>query len=124
VHLNGQNQFPGELRYLPMGAADAALTFANEGEEFVMTLGEKVFSQKSARTRRQLGRWPAPCCHGATYNHAAFNRSEILSRGKPAAPVPNLFIRWVGTYSAHLNAGNPIGSMQSTHRYNIPVDES
>ncbi len=45
--------------------------------------------------------------------HAAFKGFEILSRGQPAAPVPDLFIRGAGTYSAHINAGNPIGTKQS-----------
>jgi hypothetical protein len=44
---------------------------------------------------------------------AAFKRFEILSRGQPAAPVPDLFIGGAGTYNAHINAGNPIGTMQS-----------
>jgi hypothetical protein len=38
---------------------------------------------------------------------------EILSRDKPGAPVPDLFIRGAGTYTAHLNADNLIGAMQS-----------
>ena len=44
---------------------------------------------------------------------AAFKGFEILSRGQPAAPVPDLFIRGAGAYSAHINAGNPTGTMQS-----------
>jgi hypothetical protein len=44
---------------------------------------------------------------------AAFKGFEILSRGQPGSPVPELFIRGAGTYTAHLNAGNPIGTMQS-----------
>jgi len=27
--------------------------------------------------------------------------------------VPDLFIRGAGTYTAHINAGNPVGTMQS-----------
>jgi len=45
--------------------------------------------------------------------HAAFKGFEILSRAQPAAPVPDLFIRGAGTYSAHINADNPIGTTQS-----------
>jgi len=51
--------------------------------------------------------------HHALRKQAAFKGFEILSRGQPAAPVPDLFIRGAGTYSAHINADNPIGTMQS-----------
>ena len=44
---------------------------------------------------------------------AAFKGFEILSRGQAAAPVPDLFIRGAGTYTAHINADNPIGTVQS-----------
>ncbi len=35
------------------------------------------------------------------------------SRDKPGAPVPDLFTRSAGTYTAHVNADNPLGTMQS-----------
>jgi hypothetical protein len=44
---------------------------------------------------------------------ATFKGFEILSRDKPGAPVPDLFIRGAGTYTAHINADNPLGTMQS-----------
>jgi hypothetical protein len=44
---------------------------------------------------------------------ATFRGFEILSRDKPGAPVPDLFIRGAGTYTAHINADNPVGTMQS-----------
>jgi len=48
--------------------------------------------------------------------HAAFKGFEILSRGQPAAPVPDLFIRGAGTYTAHINADNPIGTIKHRAR--------
>jgi hypothetical protein len=44
---------------------------------------------------------------------ATFRGFEILSRDKPGAPVPDLFIRSAGTYTAHINVDNPLGTMQS-----------
>ena len=44
---------------------------------------------------------------------ATFRGFEILSRDKPGAPVPDLFIRGADTYTAHINADNPVGTMQS-----------
>jgi len=44
---------------------------------------------------------------------ASFRGFEILSRDKPGAPVPDLFVRGAGTYTAHINADNPNGTMQS-----------
>jgi hypothetical protein len=58
---------------------------------------------------------------------AAFKGFEILRRGQPAATVPDLFIRGAGTYSAQINADNPIGTMQSiehTLRGKYPLDGS
>jgi len=47
VHLKRAKPIPGgSSATCPWGPLTAALTFANEGEEFVMTLGEKVFSAK------------------------------------------------------------------------------
>ena len=42
-----------------------------------------------------------------------FKGFEILSRDVPGASVPDLFIRGAGTYTAHINADNSIGTMQS-----------
>ena len=44
---------------------------------------------------------------------ATFRGFDILSRDKPGAPVPDLFIRGAGTYTAHINADNPVGTIQS-----------
>lgn len=37
-----------QLRHLLMEIADAPQTFANDGEEFTMTVGEQVFCEKAA----------------------------------------------------------------------------
>ena len=39
MHLNRQHQMRWQLRHLPMEIADATQTFANDGKEFVMTVG-------------------------------------------------------------------------------------
>ena len=81
-----------------------------------MTVGGQVFSGKGAREEaaRALVRAVLSRPYDHTLRkHAAFKGFEILSRGQPAAPVPDLFIRGAGTYSAHINADNPIGTMQS-----------
>lgn len=44
---------------------------------------------------------------------ASFRGFEILSSDQPGAAVPDLFIRGAGTYTAHVNVGNAIGTMQS-----------
>jgi hypothetical protein len=49
----------------------------------------------------------------APWLRATFRGFEILSRDKPGAPVPDLFVRGAGTYAAHINAENPVGTMQS-----------
>ncbi|MGO9062318.1 MAG: hypothetical protein ACLQU2_33890 [Candidatus Binataceae bacterium] len=81
-----------------------------------MTVGGQVFSGKGAREEaaRALVRAVLSRPYDHTLRkHATFRGFEILTRGQPAAPVPDLFIRGAGTYSAHVNAGNPIGTMQS-----------
>jgi len=55
AHLNRRHQAPRQLRHPPMEIADAAQTFANDGEEFVMTVGEDVFSAKDAREGGVMG---------------------------------------------------------------------
>jgi hypothetical protein len=42
-----------------------------------------------------------------------FKGFGILSRDKPGAPMPYLFVRGAATYTAHINADNPLGTMQS-----------
>ena len=75
-----------------------------------------MFSGKGAREEAAgaLVRAVLSRCDDYTLRkHAAFKSFEILSLGQPAAPLPGLFIRGAGTYSAHVNADNPVGTMQS-----------
>jgi hypothetical protein len=81
-----------------------------------MTVGSQTFSGKGARedagwalTRAILSRRD----DYAPKVRATVKGFEVLSRVKPGAPVPDLFIRGAGTYTAHVNADNPAGTMQS-----------
>ncbi len=81
-----------------------------------MTVGQRVFSGKGAREEAANALVRAVLSRRDDYTlrkHGAFKGFQILSRGQPAGPVPDLFVRGAGTYTAHINAGNPIGTMQS-----------
>jgi hypothetical protein len=89
---------------------------ANTGDSFTMSVGRQIFSGKGAREEAATALNQAALAsrdHGALQAHARFRGFEILSRDKPGAPVPDIFIRGSGTYAAHLNAENPIGTIQS-----------
>jgi hypothetical protein len=127
AHLNQQHNIRWQLRSLPEKIddareaiehlhADIATRDAHDGGEFTMTVGNRTFSGKGAReeagsalTRAVLSRRD----DHAPRLRATFRGFEILSRDKPGAPVPDLFIRGAGTYTAHINADNPLGTMQS-----------
>ncbi len=81
-----------------------------------MTVDEQVFFGKGAREEAARALVRAVLSRRDDYTlrkRAAFKGFDILSRDLPAAPVPELLIRGAGTYTAHLNAGNPAGTMQS-----------
>ncbi len=68
-------------------------------------VGEQVFSGNGAREEAAGALVRAMLSRRDDYTlrkRAAFKGFEILSRDQPAAPVPDLFIRGAGTYSAHL----------------------
>jgi hypothetical protein len=127
AHLNQQHGIRWELRDLPDKIdasrrnlahlkADITTRDAHEGEEFVMTVGGRIFSGKGAReeaaqalTRAALAR-PTDF---ALRSLGTFHGLEILSRAKMTASVPDLLIRGEGIYLANLNADNPVGTMQS-----------
>lgn len=127
VHLNQQHSIRWQLRTLPEKIEDARETIehlhadiatrdAHDGGEFTMTVGNQVFSGKGAREEAAKALIRAVLSRRDDYAprlRASFRGFEILSRDKPGAPVPDLFIRGAGTYGAHLNADNPIGAMQS-----------
>jgi len=81
-----------------------------------MTVGGQVFSGKGAREEAARALTLAVLSRrddNTLRKRAAFKGFEILSRAPPAAPVPDLFIRGAGTYTAHINADNPVGTIQS-----------
>jgi hypothetical protein len=80
------------------------------------TIGSPTFSGKGAR--EEAGRALARAILSRRDDYAPKVRAvikgfEILSRDKPGAPVPDLFIRGAGTYAAHINPDNPAGTIQS-----------
>ena len=48
---------------------------------------------------------------------------EILSRDKPESSAPDLFIRGAGTYAAHINPDNPVGTIQSIEHTLCALDK-
>ncbi|MGO9062244.1 MAG: hypothetical protein ACLQU2_33510 [Candidatus Binataceae bacterium] len=61
-----------------------------------MTVNEQVFSGKGAREEAARALVSAVLSRRDDHTlrkHAAFKGFEILSRGQPAAPVPDLFMR-------------------------------
>jgi hypothetical protein len=135
VHANQQRHIRWEIRDLPRQIgeakqhlahleADIATRNANDPDEFVMKVGNRVFSGKGARDQaanaltRAILSWRDD---QTMQPRGVFRGFEILSRGKSAGfgtlqedeRIPDLFVRGFGTYSANLNAVNPIGTMQS-----------
>jgi N12 class adenine-specific DNA methylase len=135
AHLNQQHNIRWQLRSLPPEIAEARQTLAcvqadiatrdaHHEEEFSMTVGDRLFAGKGAREE---------AAKALTYavlswrddphleRRANFRGFEILSRGKRSAamtmdnapPLPDLFLRGSGIYEAHLNAENPLGTVQS-----------
>jgi hypothetical protein len=133
VHVNQQHSIRWSIRNLPqqiveahhnidLVQADIARRDANAGE-FSMTVGKRFFSGKGAREEAAKAlnavvlSWRDD---PALEVRAQFRGFEILSRGKPATcllseqqSVPDLFVRGVATWTAHFNADNPIGTIQS-----------
>ena len=127
AHLNQQHSIRWELRHLPGEIAETRQTLeqvradivtrdTHDGEEFVMSVGKEVFSGKGAREEAATALARAVLSRRDDYTlrkRAALKGFDILSRDQPGAPVPELFIKGKGTWSAHINAGNPLGTMQS-----------
>jgi len=135
VHANQQRHIRWEIRDLPRQIAeekqqladievDIATRNAAESPEFNMTVGNRVFSGKGARESA------ASALTGAILSwrddqtmqpRGAFRGFQILSRGRSGGfgtvhedeRIPQLFVRGRATYSANLNATNPVGTVQS-----------
>ena len=134
AHLNQQHNIRWQIRNLPETIAESHQTLANvrddiatrdahEGGEFSMIVGNKEFSGKGAREEAAKALTYAVLSWRDDFTlqpRASFKGFEILSRGKrltglalDGEPVPELFIKGKGLYSANLNAENPLGTMQS-----------
>jgi len=127
AHLNQQHSIRWQLRNLPEKIQDARETIehlhadiatrdAHDAEDFTMTVGKQVFSGKGAREEAARALVRAALSRRddhAPRLRATFKGFEILTRDKPRALVPELFVRSAGTYTAHINPDNPIGTMQS-----------
>jgi N12 class adenine-specific DNA methylase len=135
AHLNQQHNIRLQVRSLPSEikdrleridrlSADIASRDGHSGEEFSLTVGNRVYSGKGAREEG------AAALTGAILSwrddqslqvRGVFRGFEILSRGRGATllvtsdeeRLPELFIRGAGIYKAQLNSENPVGSMQS-----------
>jgi len=97
---------------------------ANDSDEFTMMVGNRVFSGKGAREEAAKALTFAVLSwrdDQTMQPHASFRGFEILSRGKADGfglvqqdeRIPDLFVRGQATYSANLNAANPVGTVQS-----------
>ncbi len=127
AHRNQQHNIRWQIRSLPDQIsqasegldhlrADIETRDTHGGEDFSMTVDGHLFSGKGAR--EEAGRALARAILSRRDEYAPRARAtikgfEILSRDKPGASVPDLFIRGAGTYTAHINADNPAGTIQS-----------
>jgi len=91
------------------------------GEEFSMTVGNRIFSGKGAREEAAAALMQAVRSRqedAAAQVRAVFRGFEILIRSKRVVVgdeerLPELLIRGSGLYGAQINAENPLGTMQS-----------
>ena len=135
VHANQQRHIRWEIRDLPRQIteakqhlanieADIATRNASEFREFSMTVGNRLFSGKGAREEAAKALTFAILSwrdDQTVQPRGAFRGFEILSKGKSAGfglvqedeRFPELFVGGRATYSANLNAANPIGTVQS-----------
>jgi N12 class adenine-specific DNA methylase len=125
AYVNQQHTIRLQLHRLPLEIAEAerelaAVTAdistgdAHTSEEFVMTVGNRVYSGKGARedaakalTYAVLARRNDPTLQTV----GAFRGFEILSKG--TSDLPEIFIRGASMYRAHINPENPFGTLQS-----------
>ena len=134
AHLNQQHSIRMQLHHLPLDVAetqrnlasvarDTAMRDAHANDEFAMTVGNRVYSGKDAReeSAKALTYAVLSWRDDTTLQvRALFRGFEILSKGKVTAGfspeddrLPEIFIRGAGTYPAHLNPENTVGTVQS-----------
>jgi len=135
VHANQQRHIRWEIRDLPRQIAEAkqhlahieadiAIRDTNDSDEFAMKVGNRVFTGKGARDEAAKALTLAILTwrdDQTMQPRGSFRGFEILSKGKGTGfgmlqedeRIPDLFVRGRATYSANLNATNPIGTVQS-----------
>jgi N12 class adenine-specific DNA methylase len=135
VHASQQRHIRWEIRDLPRQIgeasrhlahieADITIRNANDSDEFVMKVGNRVFSGKGAREEAAKALTQTILSWRDDQSLQArgwFRGFDILSRAKSSGfgtlledeRIPDLFIRGRGTYSANVNASSPIGTVQS-----------
>jgi hypothetical protein len=135
VHANQQRHIRWEIRDLPRQIAEAkqhlaaidadiATRNASDSSEFTMMVGNRIFSGKGAREEaaKTLTFTILSWRDDQTMQpRGSFRGFEVLSRGKSGGfglmqedeRIPELFIRGRATYSANLNATDPVGTVQS-----------
>jgi N12 class adenine-specific DNA methylase len=133
AHVNQQHTIRWEVRRLPEQlqqlkqsheriTADIETRNAHTDQEFTMTVGHHVYTGKGAREEAAKALTHAVLSWRDDHSlqpRAHFRGFEILSRGSRMTrfdgepELPELFIKGKETYRAHLNAENPIGTVQS-----------
>ena len=135
VHANQQRHIRWAMRDLPRQIAEAkqhlvdieadiATRNANDSDEFVMKVGNRCFSGKSAREEAAKAITHAILSwrdDQTLQARGSFRGFDILSKGKGSGfglvqaddRVPEVFVRGRATYVANLNAINPVGTVQS-----------
>jgi hypothetical protein len=132
VHINQQHTIRFQVHSLPAEigemqhridklTADVARRDAHAGEEFSMTVGNRVFSGKGAREEAAAALMQVVrSWHGDTTEQvrAVFRGFEVLTRGRriilgDEERLPELLLRGSGLCGVQINAENPLGTMQS-----------
>ena len=134
AHINQQHTIRMQLHRLPLDIAetqrnlgsvarDIATRDAHAGDEFAMTVGNRVYSGKGAReeSAKALTHAVLSWRDDTTLQvRGTFRGFEILSKGKLTTGfiseddrVPDMFVRGAGIYPAHLNPENTVGTVQS-----------
>jgi N12 class adenine-specific DNA methylase len=133
AHINQQHTIRWELSKLPEQIrqsqqaharirADINTRDSHADPEFAMTVGNHLYSGKGAREEaaKALTESVLSWSDDRTLQpRAKYRGFDILSRGggmkrfDGEAELPELYVRGKETYRAHLNAENPIGTIQS-----------
>jgi hypothetical protein len=128
-HINQQHKIRWQVKNLPDDirrsketaermAADIATRDTHTGEDFTMTVGNRIFTGKGAREEaaKALNEVILSWANDQTAQvRARFKGFEIVSRGHPLGHDndPELYVKGALTYRAQLNPENPIGTIQS-----------